>query len=336
LSRNLITDCGLAPAVVTRPSSWLNTIDSFHSLVHAEGAAQVINQSLYAAPPSMVVHLGNELRISSPHIDSFKASVLGIESNFAKISATSIMAESALSSFRWHDLGNQIDIRQPARAILSDSFLAVSESYRDVFQSIQATPQSIIDLDPFIVKRTPVEYYTGAEFCRAISARDAAVVEKEFITNEILIENKFGLENRLPKIDPALVDLWRGANQALISANPDKVRHFSTSIRELITHVVHRLSPDKKLREWTSDPDHFQKGRPTREARLLYISRKINIGGFQKFVEKDVSATIEFLNLFHEGTHAVKLSLTEKQLLALKARTESTLNFLIDIGLEDA
>ena len=68
----------------------------------------------------------------------------------------------------------------------------------------------------------------------------------------------------------------------------------------------------------------------------MYICRDINIGPFQKFVQKDVAATIEFINLFQEGTHKVTSSFTEQQLLALKAKTESTLTFLMEIGLTDA
>ena len=49
-----------------------------------------------------------------------------------------------------------------------------------------------------------------------------------------------------------------------------------------------------------------------------------------------MSATVEFIDMLHSGTHNVKPSFTEKQLMALKAKTESTLNFLIDIGLPDA
>lgn len=315
----------LASMVSERPQSWLNKIDLIHSLSPISGISQTIAQSTGAVASGF-----------RPVIDQFKVSTLGIESTFSKLSATSILAESSLSAFKWNDLGTQIGIDESVKTRLSNSFTALSQSYLELFKTAQAVPQSIIDYDPSIIRRTPIEYYTGAELCRLISVPDQPIVEKELFGNKILIDNKIALERNLPRIDSALFRLWAGANQALTSDNPDRVRHFSTSVRELMTNVLHHLSPDDKVKQWSSNPNFYKDGRPIREARLMYICRDINVGPFQKFVQMDVAATIEFINLFHEGTHKIKSSFTEKQLLALKAKAESTLTFLMEIGLSDA
>ena len=315
----------LASMVSERPQSWLNKIDLIHSLSPISGISQTIAQSTGAVASGF-----------RPVIDQFKVSTLGIESTFSKLSATSILAESSLSAFKWNDLGTQIGIDESVKTRLSNSFTALSQSYLELFKTAQAVPQSIIDYDPSIIRRTPIEYYTGAELCRLISVPDQPIVEKELFGNKILIDNKIALERNLPRIDSALFRLWAGANQALTSDNPDRVRHFSTSVRELMTNVLHHLSPDDKVKQWSSNPNFYKDGRPIREARLMYICRDINVGPFQKFVQMDVATTTEFINLFHEGTHKIKSSFTEKQLLALKAKAESTLNFLMEIGLSDA
>lgn len=322
----------LASIIVEKPSSWINSISPSASFIHAEDIVRIAGESTESFISGITIPSPNEIHISTPFINPFNASVLSIETNFAKLSATSILAEGALASFRWPDLGSQIGILESTKTMIGDSFLELSESYSDFFTSIKVAPESILQDSAFVVRQTPIEYYTGAEFCRAISAPELPTAEKEIFNNEILIENKFGLESKLPRIKPGLVDMWYGASLALGSDNPDRVRHFSTSVRELLTHVIHELSPDNAVKGWTSEPSHFHEGRPTRAARLLYICRNINLGGFEKFVQKDVAATVEFLNLFQEGTHSIKSSLTEKQLLALKTRTESTLNFIIDIG----
>jgi hypothetical protein len=326
----------LASVIVSRPTAWMNGISPSASVIHTEGFGHLVGESAHSFVSGIAIPSPNEIRISTPYIDPFKASVLGIESNMARISATSMLAEGALSSFKWNDLGSQIGIHDSAKMVVGNSFVAVSKSYSDIFTAIQAAPQSILENTAFVVRQTPIEYYTGAEFCRAISVLDAPIIEKDLIANDILIDNRFGLESKLPRIDSGLVDMWHGASKALASDNPDRIRHFSTSARELLTHVIHHLSPDKEVKKWSSDPAHYHNGRPTREARLLFISRKINLGGFQGFVQKDVAATVEFINLFHEGTHSVKSSLTENQLLALKSRAESTLNFLIDIAFQES
>jgi hypothetical protein len=324
----------LASVISEKPLSWLNRVDSINSLSPDTGLTQSIAQS--ASAMATVVKSAKALEITNPIIDQRMISILGIESNFSKLSATSILAESSLSSFKWNDLGNQIGIDQTARAKIDDSFTAFSKSYSELFKSIQVVPQSVIDFNPSIIRRTPIEYYTGAELCHTISVPERLMVDREPIPKKILVDNKYGLENELPKIDPELVKLWAGANQSLASNNPDKIRHFSISFRELLTQVLHRLSPDEEVKKWTSNPHHYKEGRPTREARLLYISRDINLGSFHNFVQKDVTATLEFIKLFQEGTHEVVPCFTERQLVALKAKAESTLNFLIEIGLREA
>ncbi len=232
-------------------------------------------------------------------------------------------------------LGAHIGVDRATQRALGDSFKAMSESYSELFKSIQATPSSIFDYPHSVILRSPIEYYAGAELCRVISVPDQPFTERELFSNEIIIDNRLALARNLYKIDPELVPLWDGANQTLASDNADKIKHFSTSVRELMTHVLHRLSPDEDLKSWSSDTGYYKDGRPTREARLMYVCRNINVGPFQEFVKKDVAATIEFINLFQEGTHTLKSSFTEGQVLALKARTESTLNILIEIGWKD-
>lgn len=44
--------------------------------------------------------------------------------------------------------------------------------------------------------------------------------------------------------------MWQGAKSALNSTdNPDYARHCAVSLRELFTHVIHRLSPDDEIKK---------------------------------------------------------------------------------------
>jgi len=150
------------------------------------------------------------------------------------------------------------------------------------------------------------------------------------LASDLLIENEETLTTLLPKLNPDLLNMWLGAKQSLESDNADKVRHFTTSIRELVTQVLHSLSPDQDLIKWTTNPtEHIQNKKPTRKARLLYIYREVNNEHFTSFIEADIKATLQFIDLFQEGTHAVKSKLTDKQLMTIKMKTESTLKYLL-------
>lgn len=137
------------------------------------------------------------------------------------------------------------------------------------------------------------------------------------------------LELMLQEFDEGLVDMLNGAEKALRSSNPDKIRHFGTSLRELFTHVLNQLAPSDHVKEWTDNPDHFHNNRPTRRARLLYISRNYNNKKFQDFLEADVNSVLTFIDLFQGITHSVKNNYTEQQLKGMLIKMRGTLHFLI-------
>ncbi len=138
------------------------------------------------------------------------------------------------------------------------------------------------------------------------------------------------LQTLLADLDVNLVQLWQGANQALDSSNVDRSRHFLISLRELFTHILDQLAPGEQVRAWTASPEHFDKGRPTRKARLLFICRDINYGPFSTFVQKDIESVLEFWEILNRA-HQVAIPFTQRQLVAFKIRMEGALRLLLVI-----
>lgn len=258
-------------------------------------------------------------------------SQFSVQSSIAKMTELSVFAEKSLVSFPWDNLGSKINIKDPTKDLISSDFLGVSKYYSSLLKSFEENPISFTKINPTLTKSASIEYFTGANLLEAISVDEEQIAEEEIIKNEILLGNESSLTSYLLRLDTGLTKMWLGANAAVSSSNPDKVRHFSASIRELFTHVIHILAPDEQIKKWSNDSFLYDKGKPTRKARLLFIYRNISNNPFTKFVEKDVSATVEFLGLFQEGTHAITASFSGHQLIALKARVESTLKFLLEI-----
>jgi len=261
-------------------------------------------------------------------------SQFSVQSSIAKMTELSVFAEKYLVSFPWDNLGSKINITDPTKDLISSNFLGVSKHYSSLLKSFEENPISFTKISPALTKSASIEYFTGANLLEAISVDEEQIAEEEIIKNEILLENESSLTSYLPRLDTGLTKMWHGANAALSSSNPDKVRHFSASVRELFTHVMHILAPDEQIKKWSNDSSLYHKGKPTRKARFLFICRNISNDPMTKFVEKDASATVEFLGLFQEGTHAITASFSEHQLIALKARAESTLKFLLEIDLK--
>ena len=152
--------------------------------------------------------------------------------------------------------------------------------------------------------------------------------DKQGLRDEISTQTAEALETLLAGLDRNLVLLWQGASQALTSNNVDRNRHFLISLRELFTHVLHQLAPNDEIRAWTTSPEHFDRGQPTRKARLLFICRDINYSPFSSFVEKDIASILTLWEILNRS-HEIAIPLTQKQLVALKIRIEGALRLLL-------
>jgi len=241
-----------------------------------------------------------------------------------------LQAEKNFATFNLVQLGSKIGMAESFRPLISETITSYSKSFSDLWKSYETTPKSFVDLSPTLLRIPPIEYFNTSSLLEKISIEDNDDSEEELLTNDLLIENEETLTTLLPKLNPELLNMWLGANQALQSDNADRVRHFTTSVRELFTQVLHSLSPDQDLMKWSTNPaEHIQNNRPTRKARLLYIYKDVNNDHFKSFIEADIKATLQFVDLFQEGTHSIKSKLTDKQLMTIKIKTESTLKYLL-------
>jgi hypothetical protein len=263
--------------------------------------------------------------------DASLESVLGV--HLTRITERTLLAQGAVASISRQDIGGAFATTIDARNALQRGFDSFAKSYSQLFKSFEQPRTSILTLHPRLSELSSVEFFNGAELLRTTSSasesEDEFEEDRQYVREEISEEIAEVLPVLLSKLNPKLLRLWEGATHARRSSNPDRIRHFATSLRELMTHVMHQLSPDEEIRGWSTSTTDFADNRPTRKARLRFIARDINHGPFTDFIEKDIQATLATFNLFHAGTHGIDSSLTEAQLAALQAKVESALYFMI-------
>ena len=260
---------------------------------------------------------------------SVESAVLGIQSQIARFSEISILAEKSLLHIDSDNLGSLISASSEMKQIVQNSNLALSESYASLFSSLAEKELSLLSHAPEVSILPPIEYYHNNRFWETISMPGKAGTFEASLDIELSREANDDLEKHIDLIDPELRKLWRGAKEAQRSSNPDAIRHFSISLRELFTHVIHRLSPDENIRRWSTSSEYYSRSHPTRRARLLYICRGINFGPFDDFVNKDIESVLACIDSLQEGTHAASASFTPAQLDMLLIRTESAIRLLI-------
>lgn len=267
---------------------------------------------------------------------------LVLQSHLADISKFSALSQISLSHLALEGfLGNALRIETSIQGVLQNTFIDFGKSYSKLFASLSDNPASLISLPPIVSRYSAVEFFNGVRLAEAVTIQsDEFELDFEFeeethqLEKYVQQDTESVLEELLGKFNVELMGLLHGARQSLESTNPDKVRHFAISLRELFTHVLHTLSPDDQVKNWSNSPEHYDRGKPTRRARLRYICRSLKHGPFSDFIEKDIDAVLEFLKAFQQGTHGITHPYTDHQVKMMRVRMESTLRFLLEIRME--
>jgi hypothetical protein len=258
-------------------------------------------------------------------------SALTLQTGILKGSQLSIYAEKSLFSITSENFGSKIALLGDTKIKLNQAIYSFSESYAKLAKSYESSPFTYTKINPSITRLVPSEYFSTANLVEVISTDEDILIEEEGLKDEIQYENEVELSKHLPKLNNGLLVMWQGAIQTYHSSNPDRIRQFSVSIRELYTHLLQILAPDNEVKNWTTNEELYHNGRPTRKARLLYVCRNINNHSLEEFVNKDVAATLSFIDVFQDCTHSITPNYSSSQLLAIRCKAESTIKFLLAI-----
>jgi hypothetical protein len=259
---------------------------------------------------------------------------LSIGAHLAAISRLTETSRMIASGIQPDTIGRALAVSAEVREGLLAGFEGLTNSYGRLYEEFAGSEQAILSRSPTVTARPAAQYFAAVDLvetttCPDLEGEQRAEIEE--VRSQVAAENAAALDECLAKRHDDLLVMVRGARGAFGSKHADYVRHFTTSLRELFTHVLHRLAPDAEVKKFSTNPDDFPGGKPTRSVRLRYICRDINSGRFTDFVKKDVAAMLAFVDLFQSGTHEVISTYTEPQLLALLSRMEGTIRFLLEI-----
>ncbi|MHB8118516.1 MAG: pPIWI-associating nuclease domain-containing protein [Methanothrix sp.] len=234
---------------------------------------------------------------------------------------------------------SQIPLKEIALSQALNSDVAnLGKSFMDYFslhsEFQQNYKQNKNGLPPIASELAARELFTATTLVKSIFVGEELneYDETEIIKEKISIETNDKLHLLLLKLDPELVNLWLGAKEAISSDNPDNARHFNVSLRELFTHVLHKLAPDKEIKSWSANPDDFKDGRPTRDARLRYIYREINDDSFGTLIKKFNSFSLELMDFLNRCTHKPRINMGDMQFRVIMMQIELLISQLIEVS----
>lgn len=219
----------------------------------------------------------------------------------------SLLAQAFVLRFPLEDLAKRITAPLESISRLRSSHIALVNSYTQLYSQLLKHVQQQVAI-PQSLTFTPRSFLSHANVIEFISVSEEdellSTVRHELIYVDTGDIDRI-LEERLEDVDPRLIPLLHGANEALSSSSPDHLRHFSVSGRELIDHLLRTLADDEAIVSWSNNPQHFKDKRPTRRARIEYILRNIQSENLKDFIKKDIDAFLTFVNVLQEGTHSL-------------------------------
>lgn len=147
---------------------------------------------------------------------------------------------------------------------------------------------------------------------------------------ELAALQQTSIAGELRVFSPDLDQRWRGALFALNPQNPDAARHFCTSARECVVVALDVAAPDEVVKQELPNYDTTDDGRVTRRSKLRYLLRRqgVDDAAAEDFMNEDVDDILELFRVFNDGTHGSAGRFNLHELVAVKRRVESGIQFL--------
>jgi len=231
-------------------------------------------------------------------------------------------------------LRSQFDLPLSSISAVEKALIDTTASYHALTESIKDL-SNLVEMPSFLLPGATFSLYTASLALKALDLSDQpASVKPEESTAVLPAKDVDQLDfvELLTLVNPGLVTLYLGAKEALHSNNPDRIRHVLSSLRELRTHVARAIAPDKQVLAWIAArgnaDDLRHNNRPTRRAKVKYLSRYIDNPPMVDFVDQYATMSIRLHKLFGR-IHELEPGLTDAQLFTILWQTESEITLLI-------
>lgn len=263
------------------------------------------------------------------------------EKTLEEITDRLTLSEQMFASVNLDAIFQSIMSRESQIKRFQDLISNMAESYSSVITSVQDTAR-MLHLPRFALPGATREMFVTGYVLDSFHISDETKAEPAFSDHQSVVDTVSEIEDEtsicielLSEVDPKLAQLYAGGRNALGGENPDRVRHFLSSFRELWNNLLWTIAPDQKVMDWVPDNDKqlVHKGKPTRKARVLYICRELNHGALTEFVCSDTRTFVEYIDVFNR-VHQLDPDLSEEQLQALQLRTDSYITYILQIRKE--
>jgi hypothetical protein len=305
----------------------------------AEAMDAIFVPPLVATAQSEAMQIHEQLirAVSGSDIHSIGATAQGTLSlSLQRLCGTAELASisaGVLSSLDFQNLGAAVNMSPPARDLLEGRFVGFARSYSQLYLDLERRPPDVEMLKEELWELPAQGFFCSVDAICAISLGDSddeADRILEDTRDHIAEETQTALKIGLREVDPDLIPVWQGAQEAIALGNPDRSRHLCSSLRQLITSILELLAPADRVREWNANPEFYTKsGQPTRKARLRYIWRHRHNETLPDYVEKEIDVVLLLLGDLNRGVHSTASPYDRHQLTRFKAAAEAAIRLVL-------
>ena len=243
----------------------------------------------------------------------------------------------AISKLLWtgidyNALARSLNIQQATMSKVQASISALTISYSNLTESFGSVAD-VVKLPSFVLPGATSELSTTGYALEVLHPlEDEEGTEDGYFGFEGESENS-NLIALLEREGMGFVGTYRGAVASLNGDNPDRSRHVLSSLRTLVDQLLLKFAPEERVREWIIERGHnayLHKGKPTRRAQILYMSKDLDNEPLTKFIEADSIAVKELYQLYNK-LHDLGTGLSDLQLRAIVFKTESYLEYILKV-----
>ncbi len=327
-----ILDTANFGSVVLNPAAF-TVADTNLAIVEALSAITVNDKYLnYLTAPSYSGWLKPDAATDVPAISVETAS------RITGVLGTTIAADNALLTYDPEKLYNFVGTRGDIALSSIDSLGAMTIGYRTLWTEPLLDYERLVLSSSLVIERPPLEIYQAGILANVIAPLEVISPAIELPKPPKVIKTPIDIRDKILSLGRQYLDIYDGAVEAIHTHAKDSQRQGCISLRELFTHAMQQLAPDKSTLEYLGGlgnaDDYIYNGRPTRKGRLKYISRNIDNPKFREFLGYDIEAALSFFNLLQQGTHSLMAPYNDEQILAILSRAEGLISFLVDISRE--
>ena len=250
-----------------------------------------------------------------------------------------VATQRLMAGIDFEAIRSRFQIEMPVISGLENSMAHMATSYGSLAKSLREI-SDITRLPAFVLPGAAREIYTTGFALETLSSWDERNddVEMEVQLIAEAEQETSGCIALLRQVEPELARPYVGARDALHGNNADRARHILSSLREMWNHLLRRLAPDDLVAAWISEASSqknlLHEGRPTRQARVLYICRELNNDPLTDFLIHDTRALVKLIELFNR-VHELETELTDEQLRAILLKNDSWLMYILQISKGD-